>query len=77
MANLSKSRKYTTAEERKTSVDTAYDVCSVEQPVTLEAMAEYMGVSSRCARDRIKECKDDYKIDGRFVFKTEKTENGE
>lgn len=77
MANLSKSRKYTTAEERKTSVDTAYDVCSVEQPVTLEAMAEYMGVSSRCARDRIKECKDDYKIDGRFVFKTERTENGE
>ena len=72
MANLSRSRKYTTPEERKASVDSAYDICSIETPVTLEAMAEYMGVSERCARDRIKECRKDYWIRSGIVGRTEK-----
>ena len=77
MGNLSRSKKYTTAEERKASVDTAYDVCSIEMPVSLEAMAKYMEVSPRCARDRIKECGDEYVIKGGFVAKVSKTENRE
>ena len=77
MGNLSRSKKYTTADERKASLDAAYDVCSIEMPVSLEAMAEYMGVSTRCARDRIKECKDEYVIKGGFVAKVSKTENRE
>lgn len=77
MGNLSRSKKYTTAEERKASIDAAYDVCSIETPVSLEAMADYMGVSTRCARDRIKECKDEYVIKGGFVAKISKTENRE
>ena len=77
MSNLSRSKKYTTADERKASLDAAYDVCSIEMPVSLEAMAEYMGVSTRCARDRIKECKDEYVIKGGFVAKVSKTENRE
>ena len=77
MGNLSRSKKYTTAEERRAAIDAAYDVCSIETPVPLEAMAEYMGVSTRCARDRIKECKDEYVIKGGFVAKVSKTENRE
>lgn len=77
MGNLSKSKKYTTAEERKASIDAAYDICSIETPVSLESMAEYMGVSVRCARDRIKECRDEYVIKGGFVAKTGKKEKQE
>lgn len=75
MGNLSKSRKYTTPEERKASVIAAYDVCSVNQPVTLEAMAEYAQISPRCMRDRIKELGDAYWIRSGIVGKNEKTEN--
>ena len=39
MGNLSRSKKYTTAEERRAAIDAAYDVCSIETPVPLEAMA--------------------------------------
>jgi RecA-family ATPase len=77
MGNLSKSKKYTTAEERKASLDASYDVCSIETPVSLEALAEYMGVSTRCARDRVKEYKDEYVIKGGFVAKISNSENRE
>lgn len=76
MANLSKSRKYTTQEERKAAVESAYRACSSEIPVPLKAMADYMGVSSRCARDRIKEFDDEYEIKGGYVRKLENTEIG-
>lgn len=76
MANLSKSRKYTTQEERKAAVESAYRACSSEIPVPLKAMADYMGVSSRCARDRIKEFDDEYEIKGGYVRKIDNTENG-
>ena len=71
MANLSKSKKYTTPEERKSSVDSAFDACSIETPVTIDAMADYMGVTSRCVRDRLKELKDHYWIKGGIVGRTE------
>lgn len=76
MANLSKSKKYTTQDERKAAVESAYRACSSEIPVPLKAMADYMGVSSRCARDRIKEFDDEYEIKGGYVRKIENTENG-
>ena len=74
MGNLSKSRKYTTFEERKASIDTAYQACSIETPVTVDALAEYLGVSSRCVRDRLKEVKDDYWVKGGIVGKIDKNE---
>lgn len=74
MGNLSKSRKYTTFEERKASIDTAYQVCSIDTPVTVEALAEYIGVSPRCVRDRLKEVKDDYWVKGGIVGKIDKEE---
>ena len=61
-----------TQEDRKASVEMAYNVCSFELPVSLESMAEYMGVSVRCARDRIKECGNEYTIKGGYVVKAEK-----
>ena len=72
MANLTKSRKYTTPEERKASIDAAYQVCSIETPVTLEAMAEYIGVTPRCVRDRLKEFKSEYWVKSGIVGKNEK-----
>jgi RecA-family ATPase len=69
IGNLTKSSKRTTAEGRKAAIDAAYDVCSIELPVSLEAMANYMGVSTRCARERIREYRDEYVIKGGFVAK--------
>jgi len=74
MGNLSKSRKYTTFEERKASIDMAFQVCSINTPVTVEAMAEYIGVSPRCVRDRLKEVKDEYWIKGGIVGKIDESE---
>ncbi len=74
MGNLSKSRKYTTFEERKASIDMAFQVCSINTPVTVEAMAEYIGVSPRCVRDRLKEVKDEYWIKGGIVGKIDENE---
>ena len=74
MGNLSKSRKYTTFEERKASIDMAFQVCSINNPVTVEAMAEYIGVSPRCVRDRLKEVKDKYWIKGGIVGKIDESE---
>lgn len=74
MGNLSKSRKYTTFEERKESIDMAFQVCSINTPVTVEAMAEYIGVSPRCVRDRLKEVKDEYWIKGGIVGKIDESE---
>ena len=74
MGNLSKSRKYTTFEERKESIDMAFQVCSINTPVTVEAMAEYSGVSPRCVRDRLKEVKDEYWIKGGIVGKIDESE---
>lgn len=74
MANLSKSKKYTTPDERRASIDNAFDACSIETPVTLKALAEYMGVSERCVRDRIKELRNEYWIQNGIVGRTENRE---
>ena len=67
MANLSKSKKYTTAEERRSSVESAYQACSINPPVTVQAMAEYIEVTNRCMRDRLNEMKDIFWVKGGIV----------
>lgn len=57
-ANLQKSSKYTTADERRDSILNAYDARMIAPPVTVTAMAEYIGITERCVRDRLKEMKD-------------------
>lgn len=41
--------------ERKVSVDTAYSACKIDGEVTINALAEYMGVTPKTARSRVKE----------------------
>lgn len=69
MANLVKSSKYTTPEERKISIDTAYDANYMGEPVTIKDIAEYLGVTERCVRDRLKELADEYWTHGGAVLR--------
>ena len=41
--------------ERKDSIDTAYSACAIDGAVTITALAEYMGVTEKTVRRRIKE----------------------
>jgi len=42
-------------EERRQALDTAYQACMVGTTVTVQALAEYMGVTERTIKNRIKE----------------------
>jgi len=55
-----KNKKNTTAESRRESLDSAFQACSIETPVTIAAIAQYLGRSERCIRDWIKENGDVY-----------------
>lgn len=70
-----KNRKCTSADERRESIDSAYNACSFEEPVTVKAMAEYIGVTERCVRDRLREFQNDYWCKGGMVGRNAKTEN--
>ncbi len=74
MGNLSKSKKYSTPEERRSSIDSAYAACSINDKVTVKDIAEYIGVSERCVRDRLKEADDSYWVHQGIVGR--KTEDG-
>ena len=78
LGNLSRSRKYTTAEERRASIDTAYNACNFGEPVTVKDLAMYLDLTERCIRDRLKEMPDEYSVHHGIVFKklaNGKTEN--
>lgn len=62
MANLKKSKKYTTPEERRTSLDTAYEACDMGGMITVKDMAQYLNLTERCVRDRLKEFSEDYDV---------------
>ena len=71
-ANLLKSGKRNgSPEARKQEFDNAFDVCSIEEPVTLRAVANYMGLNERTVRERI-ERYEDYYIKYGAVFRIEK-----
>ena len=67
MGNLSKSRKYTRAEDRRASIETAFQVLSMSPPVTVQAIADYLELTNRCVRDRLNEMKDDFWVKGGIV----------
>ena len=54
----SKNRKCSTREERRESLESAYQACLISPPVTVGAMAEYLNITDRAVRDRIKESQD-------------------
>lgn len=43
------------SEDRKASLETAYEACKINGKVTVDALAEYMGVTVKTVRSRIKE----------------------
>lgn len=56
--------------ERKQSFDTAYSALfDGTQPVSVESLAEYLDISDKTVRRRVKELSN-YKIDGNLVIKT-------
>lgn len=67
MGNLYKSRKYTRAEDRRASIETAFQVLSMAPPVTVQAIADYLELTNRCVRDRLNEMKDDFWVKGGIV----------
>jgi len=67
MGNLSKSRKYTRAEDRRASIETAFQVLSMSPPVTVQAIANYLELTNRCVRDRLNEMKEDFWVKGGIV----------
>ena len=70
-----RNRKSTTPEERRVSIVSAYRACSAELPVTVEAMAEFIGVTERCVRDRLKELKSEFWCRGGIVGLVSEAEN--
>lgn len=42
-------------EERKQALETAYEACEIDEEVTVDSLAEFMGVSEKTVRRRIKE----------------------
>ena len=42
-------------QERQGSIETAYEACGIDGKVTVQGIAEYLGVSEKTVRNRIKE----------------------
>jgi RecA-family ATPase len=41
-------------EEQKVALETAYEACSIDENVTVDSLAEYMGVTEKTIRNRIR-----------------------
>lgn len=59
-ANLSKSSKQTTKEQRKKSLDQAYKVCKAHQPVKVKDLAKEIGVCEKTIQRYLQEFSDSY-----------------
>ncbi len=42
-------------EERKQALETAYEACGIDEEITVDTLSEYMGISDKTVRRRIKE----------------------
>ena len=51
----SRKSKSTKKEERITSLENAYEACSIDDEVTIKAMSEYLGITEKAVRTRVKE----------------------
>ena len=59
--NLSKSSKRNSSpQKRSKELEAAYQACSIETPVTLKALASYMGVGERTVRNYVEESENFY-----------------
>ena len=79
--NLAKSGKRAGTQKdrrgaRREALETAYGYCDMGDDVTLEALAEYMGVSVKTVRNHVKECGDFYVENGRVLQKNDSGKQG-
>lgn len=70
-ANLSRSSKRTTENQRKELLDSAYEACSVSPIVRVSDLAEYSGVSKPTIYSYIKEFCDEYTCEKGIVTRSE------
>lgn len=56
--------------ERIKALETAFEACGIDEKVTVQALAEYMGVSDKTVRNRLKEHGDFWIDDGEVGRKT-------
>lgn len=70
-AARSKSPNYSTKESRRESLDKAYEACAIEPPVTVNDLAEYLGVSERTMQRHLKEFENIYWCQQGLVGKIE------
>ena len=54
------SKRNSTPEKRGRDLEKAYNACSFEKPVTLKALAEYLGVKERTVRNYVEESENFY-----------------
>ena len=66
-ANLSRSSKRTTVEERRTALDTAYDVCSINPPVKIKDIVEYTELNEKTIRRYLAEFSDAYWVENGVI----------
>ncbi len=52
---LKRKRTQNVKTERKNSLETAFEACGIDDKVTVKSMAEYMGVTEKTVRRRLKE----------------------
>ena len=68
-ANLNKSGKRTSAEDRKTALDTAFDVCSDNGIAKVSDMADYAGLNPKTISRYLKEFEEEYKCENGIVVR--------
>ena len=74
-ANLMKSsRRTSTPEKRKQEFDNAFEALAMDYPVSIDAIAEYLGLGTRSIKDRVNEY-DDYFRKGNEIHRID-FENG-
>lgn len=71
-SNLSKSSKRTSEEERKDTLDSAYDMCSINDFVKIPDLAECSGKSEKTIRRYLDEFSNDYSCEHGIVVRKQK-----
>ena len=66
-ANLNKSSKRTSAEDRHSALTGAYNTCSAFPPVKVKDLAEYMATDEKTVRRYLKEFSDEYWLENGIV----------
>lgn len=70
-ANLEKSSKRTSAEERKLGLDTAFDACQENGMCKLSDMADFLEVATRTVKRYVQEFEDEYSFKNGIVYRVE------